>query len=93
MEETLISQAKVINQLTSKVALKEEDEEKLRKRHEEQLLKKDDVIGSLQVQIKGSENELDNMKEMEQQRERESNNSQSVESLLPGFRREKNEEK
>ena len=86
MEETLISQAKVINQLTSKVALKEEDEEKLRKRHEEQLLKKDDVIGSLQVQIKGLENELDNMKEMEQQRERESNNSQSVESLLPGFR-------
>ena len=67
MEETLISQAKVINQLTSKVALKEEDEEKLRKRHEEQLLKKDDVIGSLQVQIKGLENELDNMKEMEQQ--------------------------
>ena len=64
MEETLISQAKVINQLTSKVALKEEDEEKLRKRHEEQLLKKDDVIGSLQVQIKGLENELANMKEM-----------------------------
>ena len=85
MESTIASQAKLINQLTEKISLKEEDEQRLLGEHQKELWEKSDRILSLENKVKSLESKLDVMKELEQQREREKMNCQSTESLLPGF--------